>query len=155
MKTGKKAIPYLISLIISCVPMGQISVCRATEAVDHGIFAELLLEYVKDGVVDYRGFKNCEPRLDSYLFVLEKTDTKALSRNERFAFYINAYNAWTIKLVLEKYPGIKTFKDKVSLWIKVIQMQAQWNCFENITKLFFRPNQCFFCLFVFIYIFCY
>jgi hypothetical protein len=110
MQTAKKAIPHVIFLIISCVSMAQCSFCRADEVVDHGIFAELLLKHVKNGVVDYRGFKNCEVRLDAYLLVLENTDTKVLSRNERFAFYINAYNAWTIKLILGKYPGVKSIK---------------------------------------------
>jgi hypothetical protein len=50
------------------------------------------------------------------LLVLEKTDTKVLSRNERFAFYINAYNAWTIKLILGKYPGVESIKDLGSLF---------------------------------------
>lgn len=116
MQTAKKAIPYVVFLIISCGSMGQISVCRANEAVDHSIFAELLMKHVKDGVVDYQGFKNCEVRLDSYLLVLEKTDTKVLSRNERFAFYINAYNAWTIKLILGKYPGVNSIKDLGSIF---------------------------------------
>jgi hypothetical protein len=96
--------------------MGQVSVCRANEAVDHSIFTELLMKYVKDDVVDYRGFKNCETRLDSYLVILENTDTKVLSRNERFAFYINAYNAWTIKLILGKYPGVKSIKELGSIF---------------------------------------
>jgi len=116
MQIAKKAIPYVIFLIISCGTMSQISVCRASQAIDHSIFTELLMKYVKDGVVDYQGFKNCETRLDSYLSVLEKTDTTVLSRNERFAFYINAYNAWTIKLILGKYPGVKSIKDLGSIF---------------------------------------
>ncbi len=43
-----------------------------------------------------------------YLKILEETDSKQLSRNEQFAFYINAYNAWTLKLILTGYPGIKS-----------------------------------------------
>ena len=70
------------------------------DKVDHSLYGELLGKYVKNGVVDYRGFKNEEAVLDRYLSILEKTDTKTLSRNEQFAFYINAYNAWTIKLIL-------------------------------------------------------
>ena len=65
---------------------------------------------------DYQGFKREEPQLDQYLAILEKTDTKTLSRNEQFAFYINAYNAWTIKLILSAYPGIKSIKDLGSLF---------------------------------------
>lgn len=84
---------------------------RADNAVDNNIYAELLEKYVKDGVVDYQGFKDEEAKLDKYLQVLENINTGSLSRNEQFAFYINAYNAWTIKLILSGYPGVKSIKD--------------------------------------------
>jgi hypothetical protein len=76
----------------------------------------LLGKYVKDGVVDYEGFKNVEAKLEQYLKVLEKTDTKTLSRNKQFAFYVNVHNACTIKLILSGYPGIKSIKDLGSLF---------------------------------------
>ena len=79
--------------------------------VDHGLYGELLKAHVKDGVVDYQGFKNDEAQLDRYLEMLAATHTKTLSSDEQFAFYINAYNAWTIKLILSDYPGIKSIKD--------------------------------------------
>ena len=89
---------------------------RSAKQVDHGLYAELLAKHVKEGVVDYQGFKNEEAKLDQYLKVLENTDTKELSRNEQFAFYVNAYNAWTIKLILSGYPGVKSIKDLGSLF---------------------------------------
>ena len=58
------------------------------------------MKYVKKGFVDYRGFKNNEQKLDQYLKILEKTDPSSLTTKEQFAFYINTYNAWTIKLIL-------------------------------------------------------
>jgi len=88
----------------------------AIAAVDHSLFAELLNDYVENGIVDYQGFKAEEAKLDRYLKVLEKTDTKNLSRNEQFAFYINAYNAWTIKLILSAYPGITSIKELGSVF---------------------------------------
>ena len=78
---------------------------------DHGIYADLLARYVDKGHVDYQGFKTEEQKLDQYLSVLEHIDVKQLPRNEQFAFYINAYNAWTIKLVLSGYPGVTSIKD--------------------------------------------
>jgi len=78
---------------------------------DHRIFAELLTKYNHNGVVDYAGFKKEEARLDAYLDELVKIEPDSLSRNERFAFYVNAYNAWTIKLILSGYPGIESIKD--------------------------------------------
>jgi hypothetical protein len=81
------------------------------DTVDHSLYADLLNKYVKDRVVNYRGFKNEEKRLDEYLKVLEGTDTGKLSRNEQLAFYINAYNATTIKFILSAYPGVKSIRD--------------------------------------------
>ena len=79
--------------------------------VDHEIWAGLLGKYITPGGVDYTGFKTDENRLDQYLKVLENTDPEKLPRNEQYAYYINAYNAWTIKLILSGYPGVKSIKD--------------------------------------------
>lgn len=102
---------YLFFLAILSGSTGHANDCRSNETVDHSIYADLLKNHVKNGMVDYKGFKNNEGRLNRYLDILEKTDTKALSRNEQFAFYINAYNAWTLKLILGGYPGLKSIKD--------------------------------------------
>jgi len=88
----------------------------ANNSVDNTIYGKLLTKYVKDGEVDYQGLKSEEKLLDQYLKVLEDTDSRELSRNERFAFYVNAYNAWTIKLILTGYPGVKSIKDLGSLF---------------------------------------
>jgi len=80
-------------------------------AVDNSLYGELLNKYVKDGVVDYQGFKTHEAQLDQYLEILEKIEVDRLSRDEQFAFYVNAYNAWTIKLILSAYPEIESIKD--------------------------------------------
>jgi hypothetical protein len=105
---------YIIIIFLCFVfhgPVGFISNSRSDTAVDHSIFADLLGKYVHQGNVDYQGFKRQESKLDQYLKVLENVDSKGLSRDEQFAFYINAYNAWTIKLILSGYPGIKSIKD--------------------------------------------
>ena len=91
--------------------LGSLTSGWAGEAADHRLYGELLSKYVKNGVVDYQGFKNEETSLDEYLKILENTNVKGLSRDEQFAFYVNAYNAWTIKLILGDYPGIKSIKD--------------------------------------------
>ena len=92
--------------------------------VDHALFATLLSRHVKDGVVDYKGFKDDETIMDQYLDVLAAVDPESLSTDDQFAFYVNAYNAWTIKLILSRYPGIRSIKDLGSLfsspWKKTI-----------------------------------
>jgi len=106
----------LLSLSLAWGPIGLLTNGWSSAVVDHSLYGELLEKYVKNGVVDYQGFKNEEAELDRYLKVLEQVDTKNLSRNEQFAFYVNAYNAWTIKLILSGYPGVKSIKDLGSLF---------------------------------------
>jgi hypothetical protein len=99
----------LAHVCFSCPVLGESS--PAGIPVDHTLFAELLGRYVKEGKVDYAGFKRDEKKLDVYLRVLETTDTKRLVPVEQFAFYINAYNAWTLKLILSAYPGVMSIWD--------------------------------------------
>ena len=109
---AKNTIFYsIISLVLLWGFFGQVKDSWSLDEGDNPIYAELLKKYVKKDVVDYQGFKDDETKLDQYLKVLEKTDTKTLSRNDQFAFYINAYNAWTIKLILSGYPGVESIKD--------------------------------------------
>ncbi len=83
----------------------------AMESVDNQIYASLLKKHVKGKTVDYDGFKQDERLLDVYLSQLSNTRADTLSPNHKFAFYINAYNAFTIKLVLTRYPGINSIKE--------------------------------------------
>ncbi len=113
--------------------------------VDHHLYAELLKEHVQDGFVDYQGFKNDEAKLDLYLKVLAAVDPKRLSYNEQFAFYINAYNAWTIKLILGAYPGVKSIKDLGSFFKspwekKIARLDGKVMSLDNIEHRILRPR---------------
>ncbi len=105
----------MILLLLWAIETGP-APARAESAVDHSIYADLLNRYVDDGVVDYAGFKAEEDRLDRYLSILERVNSGNLSKDERLAFYINAYNAWTIKLILGAYPGVRSIKELGSLF---------------------------------------
>lgn len=105
-------IPALVAGILFPGSFAQ----AASSVVDHHLYAALLAQYVHDGEVDYRGLKQQEARLDRYLDYLAGIDPDGLAEKERFAFYANAYNAWTLKLILEHYPGIESIKDAGSIW---------------------------------------
>ena len=137
----KKTIYMLtISLLLFWGTTGPVNDARA-DGVDHSLYGDLLQKYVKNGVVNYQGFKDEEPKLDRYLRVLEKTDTGTLSRNEQFAFYINAYNAWTIKLILGDYPGIKSIKDFWRPWKKKIcRIDGDVISLDDIEHNILRPR---------------
>ena len=100
----------ILTLFLLIGAHGPTTQSRAA-TVNHDIWADLLGKYITPDGVDYSGFKKEEERLDQYLEVLENTDPKILPRNEQYAYYINAYNAWTVKLILSGYPGVKSIKD--------------------------------------------
>ncbi len=69
-----------------------------TPRVDHGAYSVLLSRHVRDGLVDYDAFRDA-PEFRRYLALLAETDPSALPRREQLAFWINAYNAYTIAQV--------------------------------------------------------
>ncbi|MGD9331042.1 MAG: DUF547 domain-containing protein [Desulfobacterales bacterium] len=103
-------------LVFSLFLLAPRSLAAVESTVDHRPYAQLLQKYVKGGVVDYTGFKTEKAQLEAYLDQLAGIDPDKLAEQERFAFYANAYNAWTIKLILDHYPGIDSIKDTGSLW---------------------------------------
>lgn len=64
------------------------------------VFNDLLQKHVsEDGVVDYKNFNG--QKLRKYTMYLEKTSPdNSWSENRQKAFWINAYNAYTISLIL-------------------------------------------------------
>jgi len=109
MKSLRQSLTFC--LLSSFLLLNLSGISWAMDTVDNSLYADLISKYVKDGVVDYQGFKDEEKKLDAYLKLLEETDTSKLSRDEQLAFYINTYNATTIKLILSAYPDIKSIWD--------------------------------------------
>lgn len=71
-----------------------------TQTFDHSAFDALLKAHVTDGMVDYAAFR-AAPGFKTYLRALAQQDPKALPRAEQLAFWINAYNAYTIQLIVK------------------------------------------------------
>ena len=91
----------------------------------HALWSELLqkhVSWINDGtasVVDYDGFKNDNKNLQTYLSRLAsvtRDQFDSWGRDQQLAFLINAYNAFTIKLILDNYPGIASIRDTGSLF---------------------------------------
>ena len=79
----------------------------------HARFTEVLKARVKNGVVDYAGLRKDRAGLDAYLKELERVDGKEFARwgkKQRIAFWINAYNAYTLKLIIDNKP-VESIKD--------------------------------------------
>jgi hypothetical protein len=82
------------------------------------VLEKKLVSQGSDVLVDYRSLKKNSSTLDSYLQALSKIqekEFKAWSREQRLATLINAYNAWTLKLIIDHYP-VKSIKDIGSLF---------------------------------------
>jgi hypothetical protein len=82
---------------------------------DHTLWQFLLQQHVDDkGQVDYRGFLKDRRILEGYLKILkEDQPVQSWSKNEKLAYYINLYNAYTVLLILDNYPteSIKKIKN--------------------------------------------
>ena len=102
---------FILGLVLTACLFTTNARAEIPVPVDYTIYADLLSRHVEGGVVSYAGFKKDEARLGQFLDVLAKVEPDRLERDDLMAFYINAYNAWTIKLILSEYPGIKSIRD--------------------------------------------
>ncbi len=91
----------------------SVMACSATErksvetAPSHQIWNELTQKHVRaNGMVDYKGFLKDKAKLQQYLDLLSSNapDKAKWSKEEQLAYWINAYNAFTIKLIIDNYP---------------------------------------------------
>ena len=82
---------------------------QSTARIDHSVWTGLLRRFVKPGasgvnLVDYRGISGARSDLDSYISGLEATRISDFNRDEQMAFWINLYNAVTIRVVVDHFP---------------------------------------------------
>ena len=75
----------------------------------HKLFKDILKDHVNNGLVDYKNLR-ADKRLDEYLNYLSSTDPASLDRTDELVFWINAYNAFTLKVIVDNYP-VKSIRD--------------------------------------------
>ncbi|MEO5912034.1 MAG: DUF547 domain-containing protein [Pelobium sp.] len=88
----------------------------------HQKWHTLVFQFVDEkGFVDYKGFKNNETKLDAYLDLLSAHPPQNnWTDSQKISFWINAYNAFTVKLILKNY-GVSSIKD-----IKTEEQLSPW-----------------------------
>jgi len=115
-----KAYLLIVFLMIFLFPFAS----AATFDHTHKQWDELLKKHVvlissgNASQTRYAGFKQEHTRLKTYLSELSGVDLKDFdtwTKPQQLAFLINAYNAFTIELILTKYPDLKSIKDTGSL----------------------------------------
>ncbi|WP_245617607.1 DUF547 domain-containing protein [Siansivirga zeaxanthinifaciens] len=86
----------------------------------HVLWDDLLQKHVsEDGIVNYKSFKTEHKKLLDYIHDLNLSynndHLKSLNKEEKLSYWINAYNALTIDLILQNYP-LNSIKDINNPW---------------------------------------
>ena len=83
----------------------------------HSLWSTALKEHVDEaGHVNYTKWKEDTTLLDDYITSLEENPPAEFwSRNDSLAYFINAYNAVTVKLILDHYP-LKSIRKLITPW---------------------------------------
>lgn len=111
-----------------------------TDSFDHSYatYNSLLKRYVINARVNYEGFINSRAEFETFLRALGSVDEdvfESWTEEQRLAFWINAYNAFTIKAIIDHYPIKRSFT-LVGIFYapsdSILQIKGVW------TKLQFR-----------------
>jgi hypothetical protein len=105
-RVGRVALAVAALTVLLAAPLGAAPCSQADH--EHAAWTALLRRWVNDGRVDYAGWLRAgRAPLEAYLKQLSGTcgrDYETWSRAQRLAFWINAYNAFTVELILDHYP---------------------------------------------------
>ncbi len=78
---------------------------------DHSIYDRLVKKHVREGGwVDYEGLRAEQADLKRYIEAIGAAPFEKLGRDQKLALLLNAYNAFTLELILEHYP-LDSIKD--------------------------------------------
>lgn len=103
----------------------------------HDLWDELLKNHVSNsGNVNYKSLKREHKKLLDYIYILDLMKRHeafhTLPKEEKLAYWINAYNAMTIDLILRHYP-INSIKDIKAPWKqRHWQLGGKWYNLEEI-----------------------
>jgi hypothetical protein len=141
---------FLLLLLLSLTACKVSDYASDSKPIKHNLWDSLLQKHVTPGgLVDYKGFIEDSTRLNRYLDLLSRNhpNEKNWSRDERLAYWINAYNAFTVKLIVDHYPvgSIKDIKNGVpfvnTVWdIKFIKIEDRTYDLNNIEHGIIRPK---------------
>jgi len=112
--------------ILSCLIL--LSLVLSAQAEEHGFYTALLKDYVEGDSVNYKDLSK-DKRLGEYIEQLSKIDPEALSSREaKFAFWLNVYNAYSLKVIADRYP-IKSINQLNSggLVVSVVLKKTVWD----------------------------
>ncbi|GJM16399.1 MAG: DUF547 domain-containing protein [Thermodesulfobacteriota bacterium] len=85
-----------------------------SDSFDHSYstYNSLLNEYVDKDSVNYQGFIDSRAQFETFLRTIgsvNENDYEGWSEEQKLAFWINAYNAFTLKAIIDHYPIKRSF----------------------------------------------
>ena len=104
------------------------------EFFDHSIFNNLLSENISEnGDTNYKGFIKNKSVFKIYLTNLsENLPKENWSKEDKLAYWMNTYNAFTIKLIIDNYPT-KSIKDIKNAWdSRFFKLGEKWYNLNDI-----------------------
>ncbi|MFC2188902.1 DUF547 domain-containing protein [Fulvivirgaceae bacterium LMO-SS25] len=116
----------IITSLIAC--QGESLGQAGTQTPNHDVWTTLLKIHVdENGKVNYQGFIRDKAKLESYLNSLSNTppDRAKWTEAEQLAYWINAYNAFTVKLIVDNYP-VKSIQD-LHPTFKIPMLNTVWH----------------------------
>ncbi|MBL0173605.1 MAG: DUF547 domain-containing protein [Gemmatimonadaceae bacterium] len=96
----------------------------AQTPVDHRRFDVLLQQHVVNGYVDYDAFARA-PEFAQYLASLDRVRPETLDEDERLAFWLNVYNAFTIQLIVTHHETESI--RHINKALGVLQLKGPWS----------------------------
>ena len=96
----------------------------AAVRVDNHLFDALLQRHVVNGFVDYDAFARA-PEFAQYLATLDRVRPEQLDEDERIAYWINVYNAYTIQLVIAHHE-VASIRN-INKTLGVLQLKGPWS----------------------------
>ncbi len=114
-----------------------------SEPMTHQSWNSLLGKHVsKDGIVSYKGFQQDRVMFESYLAELsENVPKNDWTKEDKLAYWINVYNAFTIKLITDNYP-IKSIKDIKDPWdLRFFKLGKKWYTLNDIEHRILRKME--------------
>jgi hypothetical protein len=97
----------LIGMLVVAVVVGLRAQDAPPPVVDpmHRMFDAMLDVYVRDGLVYYQALRQERSRFDRYVAALAEAEVPdTWDQKRRLAFWINAYNAFVLRTVIDHYP---------------------------------------------------
>ncbi len=130
---------FFSNILLSVLIVFAHQAALTQEHISHSLWNKLTHKHVTpEGKVNYKGFKKDEKILDEYLVALSKKHPqKSWKRNVRLAYWINAYNAFTVKLIVKNLP-VKSIKE---LGGSIYKINTAWDIkFIKIGKKVYDLN---------------